>query len=212
MQFLSPSSAIVNTVGRRQKTAVLVPIKPFGLANSRLAPVCSPSERESLTRSMLRSVIESAQNLRVALLSSSSAEDVRRFALTHGTRFLAEPDGGDINSAVSAGVNQLAVLGYGRVAIVHSDLPLARDITWLADSEGIIVVPDRTGRGTNAISVPSHIGFQFSYGPGSFERHCNEARRHGFEPTVVLDPDGLSMDVDEPADLERMNLRSTEVV
>ena len=161
---------------------------------------------------MLRTVIESAQNLRVALLSNSTAEDVRRFALTHGTRFLAEPDGSDLNAAVAAGVNQLAVLGYGRVAVVHSDLPLARDITWLADSEGIIVVPDRTGKGTNAISVPSDISFHFSYGPGSFERHCDEARRHGFEPTVVLDPDGLSMDVDEPSDLERMSLRSPEVL
>lgn len=185
---------------------MLVPVKPFGLAKSRLAPVCSPSERESLTRSMLRTVIDAAQNLRVALVSSASAEDVRRFALINGTRFLAEPDGADLNGAVTAGVTQLGNLGYDRIAVVHSDLPLARDLTWLADSDGVIIVPDRTGRGTNAISVPADLGFRFSYGAGSFERHCEEARRLGVEPKVVLDPDGLSMDIDEPADLERMNL------
>jgi 2-phospho-L-lactate/phosphoenolpyruvate guanylyltransferase len=172
--------------------------------------VCSPSERESLTRSMLRTVIDAAQNLRVALVSSASADDVRRFALINGTRFLAEPDGSDLNTAVSAGVTQLGALGYDRIAIVHGDLPLARDLTWLADTDGIIIVPDRTGRGTNAISVPADLGFRFSYGSGSFKRHCDEARRLGVEPKVVVDPDGLSMDVDEPSDLERMNLSSPQ--
>lgn len=188
---------------------MLVPIKPFGLAKSRLSPVCTPSERETLTRSMLRTVVEAAQNLRVALVSSATAEDVRRFALINGARFLPEPEGAGLDSAVASGVNQLGALGYQRVAIVHADLPLARDITWLADTDGIIVVPDRTGKGTNAVSVPSDIGFRFSYGPGSFERHCDEARRLGFEPIVVLDPDGLSMDVDEPDDLERINTSNT---
>jgi 2-phospho-L-lactate guanylyltransferase len=157
---------------------------------------------------MLRSVVEAAQNLRVALVSASTAEDVRRFALIHGARFLPEPDGAGLDAAVTSGVNQLGALGYQRVAIVHADLPLARDITWLADTDGVIVVPDRTGQGTNAISVPSDIGFRFSYGPGSFERHCDEARRLGYEPIVVLDPDGLSLDVDEPADLDRVDLSS----
>jgi 2-phospho-L-lactate guanylyltransferase len=154
---------------------------------------------------MLRTVIEAAQNLRVALVSTASAEDVRRFALINGARFLPEPEGADLDSAVVSGVNQLGALGYQRVAVVAADLPLARDITWLAETDGIIVVPDRTGKGTNAVSVPADIGFRFSYGPGSFERHCDEARRLGYEPTVVLDPDGLSMDIDEPGDLERIN-------
>lgn len=204
--FVTRSGAIVWAVGRRQKTAVLVPVKPFGVAKSRLAPVCSPSERESLTRSMLRSVINAAQHLRVALLATSTAEDVRRFALINGARFLSEPEGGTLDDSLAFGVGQLANLGYGRVAVVNSDLPFARDLTWLADTDGIIIVPDRTGKGTNAISLPSGIGFKFSYGPGSFERHCDEARRLGFEPIVALDPDGLSFDIDEPEDLERANL------
>lgn len=191
---------------------MLVPVKPFGLAKSRLAPVYSPSERESLARSMLRTVINAAQNLRVALVATSTAEDVRRFALINGARFLNEPAGAGLNTAVDSGVNQLAALGYHRVAVVHSDLPFARDLTWLADTEGIIIVPDRTGKGTNAVSVPSDVGFRFSYGPGSFERHCDEARRLGFEPIVVIDPDGLSMDIDEPEDLNRANLPNTQAV
>jgi 2-phospho-L-lactate guanylyltransferase len=196
-------------VGRGQKTAVLVPVKPFAQAKQRLAPVYSPSEREAISRSMLRTVVDSAQGLRVALVGPASAGDVRRFALINGARFLAEPDGATLDMAVSHGVAQLANLGYERVAVVHSDLPLARDITWLANSEGVIVVPDRTGKGTNAISVPSESGFRFSYGNGSFHRHCDEARRLGYEPQVVVDLNGISQDVDEPEDLERTPVETT---
>src|SRR4051812_6548926 len=110
-------------VGRRQKTAVLVPVKPFGLAKSRLSSVYTPSQRETLSRSMLRTVVSAAQNLRVALISPATAEDVRRFALINGARFLAEPAAGGLDGAVTSGVNQLAALGYDRVAIVHADLP-----------------------------------------------------------------------------------------
>jgi 2-phospho-L-lactate guanylyltransferase len=158
---------------------------------------------------MLRTVLHAANGLRVAIVSPATAGDVRRFALINGARFLPEPDGGGLNGAVNSGFRQLGELGYERVAVVHSDLPNAVDITWLASTEedAIIIVPDRTGKGTNAISVPSGVDFTFSYGPGSFDRHVAEARRLGVEPRVVLDPDGLSFDVDEPADLPQVKTK-----
>ncbi len=188
-----------------RKTAVLVPIKPFALAKSRLAPVCSPSQRESMARSMARTVLTAAQGLRVAIVAPAGASDVRRFALINGARFFAEPDGGGLNGAVQFGVEQLSNLGYERIAVVHSDLPNARDLSWLSRHDGIVVVPDRTGRGTNAISLPADADFQFSFGEGSFERHCAEARRLGIEPTIVVDPDGLSSDVDVPEDIAHVD-------
>lgn len=199
----APERRYLQRVGRRHlKTAVLVPVKPFAMAKTRLATVCSPLERETMAKNMLRNVLEAAHGLRVAIVSPANADDVRRFALIHGARFLREPEVGGLNAAVKYGVSQLAEADYERVIVVHSDLPSVRDFTWLADTAGIIVVPDRTGRGTNAISVPAKCEFNFSFGPGSFERHCEEARRCGIEPTVVVDVDGLSHDVDEPSDLD----------
>lgn len=153
---------------------------------------------------MLRNVIRAAVGLRVVLIAPTSAEDVRRFALVNGARFLAEPVGSSgLDAAVTSGVGQLTELGYDRVLIVHSDLPRANDVSWLADTDGIIIVPDRSGLGTNALSLPTGLDFCFSYGPGSAERHIAEARRLGFDPKVVVDPDELSLDVDEPADIDR---------
>ena len=40
---------------------------------------------------------------------------------------------------------------------------------------------DRRDDGTNVACVPSGAGFRFSYGPGSFARHCDEAVRLGFD-------------------------------
>jgi len=185
---------------------VLVPVKPFGSAKSRLAAVCSPSEREALARAMLRNVVAAAHGFRIAIVAAASAQDVRRFALTHGARFLAEPEGGGLDLAVQAGVSQLAAVGYERVAVVHGDLPFATSLEWLANEPGITIVPDRRGDGTNALSIPTGVGFRFRYGPGSFERHCAEARARRIEPRVVVDPEGLSADVDLPEDLDDPSL------
>jgi 2-phospho-L-lactate guanylyltransferase len=64
----------------------------------------------------------------------------------------------------------------------------------------VTIVPDRAGNGTNVICVPSDAGFTFSYGPGSFTRHTQEALRLGLPLRVMRTP-SLSHDVDLPSDL-----------
>jgi 2-phospho-L-lactate guanylyltransferase (CobY/MobA/RfbA family) len=44
----------------------------------------------------------------------------------------------------------------------------------------------------------------FSYGVGSFARHCDAARRAGFDVEVFRDH-ALGFDVDHPADLDAMH-------
>ena len=155
---------------------------------------------------MLRNVVAAAQGLRVAIVSAESADDVRRFALINGARFLAEPANGGLDYAVRSGVAQLASRGYDRVVVVASDLPYVEDITWLADTDDVIVVPDRAGDGTNAISIPADCDFHFSFGAGSFDRHIAEAKRLGFDPKIIVDPEGVSADIDEPEDALRLPL------
>lgn len=162
------------------------------------------AERQDLAKSMLRNVLAAAQGMRVAIVAPPEANDVRRFALINGARFLPETGEAGLDFAAADGISQLAELGYDRVIVVHSDLPLVRDLTWLAETDGVIIVPDRSGQGTNAISVPASAGFRFAFGPGSCERHQAESRRLGFEPEVVVDLDGISADVDEPEDISRL--------
>lgn len=186
------------------KTAVLVPIKPFADAKTRLAPACSQSQREHLARAMARTVLRAASGMRTAVVAPQDAADVRRFALINGARFLSEPEETGLNPALAYGSAELRDRGYTRVAVVLSDLPLVKDLGWLhRDDDKVIIVSDRSGRGTNAISFPTSADFQFSFGPGSLQRHCDEATRHSLEFETVADIDGVSSDVDDIDDAMR---------
>ena len=63
--------------------------------------------------------------------------------------------------------------------VAHADLPLAADLAWLADTDGVTLVPDRHRDGTNVLCVPAGAGFTPAYGAGSFRAHRAEAARLG---------------------------------
>ncbi len=84
--------------------------------------------------------------------------------------------------------------------VAHADLPLATDLTWLADTDGVTLVPDRHVDGTNVACVPATAEFSFAYGAGSFAAHRDEAGRLGLTVRLVPDP-RLGWDVDVAADL-----------
>ena len=179
------------------EAVVLMPVKAFSRAKKRLAPVLSPEGRAALAREMAEHVIKAAKPLPVVVVCDD--EEVADWSENLGARALREPGLG-LNGAVNVAVSQLDGEGYRRLVVVHSDLPRASKLGWLADIEGIALVPDRREDGTNAISLPAGAGFHFSYGPGSFLRHQDEARRTGLRWAVVRDPE-LAWDVDFPTDM-----------
>jgi 2-phospho-L-lactate/phosphoenolpyruvate guanylyltransferase len=183
------------------KAAALIPVKAFSRAKMRLAPVLSPPERAALAREMAEHVVKAAGPLPVVVVCDD--EDVAEWAEDLGARALLEPGLG-LNGAVNAAVAQLDGEGYIRLVVVHSDLPRASRLAWLADVDGIALVPDRREDGTNVISLPASCGFRFSYGPGSFSRHQVEADRTGLKWAVVRDAE-LAWDVDFPADIVAPN-------
>ena len=178
--------------------AVLVPVKAFTAAKRRLSGSLSPAERASLARRMAAHVIRCAAPLPVAVVCDDP--EVAAWAHAQGALVLSEPGRG-LNGAVAAGVKQLRERGVLRVIIAHSDLPLARPLASLAEGEGVAIVSDRHGQGTNVLVVPTRAGFRFSYGEGSFDRHRAEARRLGLDLLVVHDA-ALALDVDTPQDLQ----------
>jgi len=179
--------------------AVLVPVKAFTDAKVRLAPALPPWRRAALAQVMAERVLAAARGLPVAVVCDSP--EVASWAASQGAIVLAEPGRG-LNGAVSAGVDQLAAAGARQVIVAHADLPLATDLAWVSwFPAGVTVVPDRRRDGTNVICVPTRVGFEFSYGPGSFGRHVAEARRLDLPVRVVTEP-LLAWDVDVPADLD----------
>lgn len=127
-------------------------------------------------------------------------EAVARWALGHDAGVIwREPTG--LNNAARAGVDWCASEGHSRVIVAHGDLPLATDLTWLADrTEDVIVITDRRQDGSNVVVVPTIADFKFQYGPGSAAKHQAEAERLGLTCAVIEDEE-LGWDVDIPEDL-----------
>jgi 2-phospho-L-lactate guanylyltransferase len=192
-----PKVAEVTTRRWLGPCAVLVPVKRFEEAKGRLAPALSPAERAALARSMATRVIQSAGGLPVAVVCDDRG--VAAWARDLGALVIWEPGRG-LNGAVHAGVRHLADAGVRLVAVAAGDLPLAEDLVWTTRFGGVTIVPDRRHEGTNVLAVPTDLHFEFSYGPGSFARHLDQARRLD-TPVRVVNAPGLAWDVDVPDDL-----------
>ncbi len=148
--------------------AVLVPVKAFAHAKLRLAPALDPDARIELAQRMAATVLRAAGSLATAVVCDDEA--VQAWAHDHGAEPVWTPGLG-LNGAVEAGIAHLAGRGFGRVVVAHADLPLATDLAWVADFDGVTLVPDRHGDGTNVACVPTGTGLRFAYGAGSFARH-----------------------------------------
>jgi 2-phospho-L-lactate guanylyltransferase len=188
------------TTGRpaSSRVAALVPVKAFHLAKGRLAGVLGAPERAALARRMAAAVVRAASPLPVAVVCDD--EVVADWARAAGATVIWRPQRG-LNPAVQDAFAVLGADGFTRVIVAHADLPLARDLSWLAEGRGVTIVPDRREDGTNVLSVPTGSGFTFAYGAGSFARHREEAARVGLALDVVRDPQ-LGWDVDLPDDLD----------
>jgi 2-phospho-L-lactate guanylyltransferase len=176
---------------------VLVPVKAFGEAKLRLAPALDEPARAELARSMATTVVHVAAPLPVWVVCDD--DEVAAWADEVGARVIWSPGLG-LNGAVTDGVELLATLGYEQVIVAHADLPHAVDLAWVADFDGVTIVPDRHDDGTNVICVPTDAGFTFAYGFGSFARHCREVERLDLPLRIEREPH-LGWDVDLPDDL-----------
>ncbi|MEQ1873831.1 MAG: 2-phospho-L-lactate guanylyltransferase [Ilumatobacteraceae bacterium] len=181
----------------RQSHAVLVPVKAFGDAKARMSSVLVPDQRKALARWTADRVVAAAGELPVYVACDD--DDVAQWATDRGAVVLWHPGAG-LNGAVSRSVEQLARDGFTHVVVAHGDLPLAHDLASLIVLGAITLVPDAHRDGTNVVAVPTHLGFPFSYGPGSFQRHLALAIERGHRVVVRRDPK-LARDLDTPDDL-----------
>jgi 2-phospho-L-lactate guanylyltransferase len=192
-----PATDLLDGGSKLGSQVVLVPVKSFDQAKRRLGSVLGDDDREALVRRMAEGVLAAAHPLPAAVVCDDPV--VATWAREHGALVVWEPGRG-LNGAVEEGIARLMTLGVEVVVVAHGDLPDATGLGTLADFDGVTLVPDRRGDGTNVIRLPTGTGFRFSYGPGSFQRHRAECGRLGLPCRVELDSP-LRLDVDVPEDL-----------
>ena len=177
--------------------AVLIPVKAFHLAKQRLSPALSDEQRLQLVKALATTVVEAASPLPVAIVCDDDA--VASWARSLGAQVIWTPARG-LNRAVADGVATLAEQGVAYVTVAHGDLARASSLASLEPIDGVTLIPDRHGDGTNVLQLPTNLDFTFSYGPRSFELHIAECERLDI-PTRVIERSDLGFDVDVPDDL-----------
>jgi 2-phospho-L-lactate guanylyltransferase len=186
------------------EAGVVIPVRSFTRGKSRLAGAFGAgrrgsAEHEAFVRGLADRAVDAATPRPTAVVTS--APEVVDWAI--GRDLFVVADRGSLDGAAAAGRTWAAEHGCTRVVVVHADLP---DIVSLDSVAGdgsravAVIVPCHRGDGSPVLSVPVAAAFDFSYGPGSFARHCAAARRAGLEVRVVHD-DALGFDVDGPDDL-----------
>jgi 2-phospho-L-lactate guanylyltransferase len=181
---------------------IVIPVKPFDEAKSRLAPELDADSRARLARQLFLHVFETVRkfaNCRNVIVVSRAAE-VLTLAEAAGAIALRESSPPELNAALDQTAQFTSKSGATRILVVASDLPLLSPADLAALAQGACsIAPDRHRRGTNALLWPVVLGFRF--GADSFENHAAAARAAGFDPVIVLRR-GLAHDVDVPDDLK----------
>ena len=142
----------------------------------------------------------------VALVTS----DLYAVELAQGFSFevIPDPDNPGETAAIEMATRVAMDRGAQSTLVIPADIPLIQaweleEILKHAPREGSVLVPAADGRGTNAaLRRPANL-FPLRFGNDSFKPHHAAAQATG-KPCVVLNLPGISVDVDNPADLQQL--------
>lgn len=216
---------------------IVVPVKDLRRAKSRLTELLAPEERRTLVLEMLRRVLtvllgdqpaplqrvltgDGAQTTEVA----ASADIARLWVISPdaavwsvAVAFGACPlpdQANDLNMALEQARAAVCAAGAEAMLIIPADVPLITPVdrqhllTALRSGTALVIAPDYTGRGTNALGFRFPYSLAFQFGPDSFAQHMHAARRAGLVPRIYVSPT-LALDIDTAADVHRAGLGST---
>ena len=179
---------------------IAIPIKPFGVAKRRLAPILDPTDRRRLGQAVAAHVVSTALATGCPVAVVTGDEGVAAWGRRLGVSIITEPDGGGLNQAAAAAVSAARRKDHAWM-ILHADLPTVtpadlRTALGAIPPGGVLLAPSHNG-GTSLIAAHLET-FPFAYGRASFRHHCATAAHH---PHKFLIRPGLAIDLDGPADL-----------
>ncbi|WP_299313577.1 2-phospho-L-lactate guanylyltransferase [uncultured Halomonas sp.] len=193
------------------KPLIVIPVKTFHLAKSRLGRRLSPDRRSALARRLcertLRFLARNFPDHDRLVVTASPA--IARLARRHGAEVLKEPAAEGLSVAAQRAADWARRRGYPAQLLLPADIvqldaeEIHRLLATRAGHPGIALCPASDG-GTNALLTSPPDVLTFRFGPASAAAHREEARRRGL-PCRVLAMDHLSFDLDTPKDLNTLD-------
>lgn len=189
---------------------VVVPVKRFVNAKTRLASLMSESERESLAQVMLNDVLLAvSSSLLVSGVLVVSNEVRARYAVERlGGLFLEEEKSG-LSASIEQAGKWLVKHGQRGMLMIPGDVPLVRSseideiIIKHRGDQALTIAPDTQRDGTNALCVSPIQLIKFSFGKASFSKHFAAGEQLGLAP-ITVNSSGLALDIDNPLDLQML--------
>ncbi|MEA2403613.1 MAG: 2-phospho-L-lactate/phosphoenolpyruvate guanylyltransferase [Thermoleophilaceae bacterium] len=191
------------------RTLAIIPIKKFGTGKQRLSKVLADGSRRSLAQAMFSDVLGSLRRSIAVDQIAVVTDDIVVESVATGERtvLLSDTRASGQSAAASIGIAYAVDRGFERVLLVPGDTPLLDPV----ELDGLLarcehdrlevgIVADRHGTGTNGLVVAPPDGFAPSFGPGSFDRHVEQARGGELTYRVEAAP-SLAHDIDTPDDL-----------
>jgi 2-phospho-L-lactate/phosphoenolpyruvate guanylyltransferase len=187
---------------------LLIPVKSLDAGKGRLDGAMQPAYRRRLNEFFLHRILRTADHFpgcdRTAVISGCG--DVLRIAEAYGAKPIRQRFEGGLNSAVAQGVAALRRISAENILLIACDEPLVRPVDLRdvvrrgAKLGGIVICPDKHGKGTNALYLPSCASIRFQFGEDSLFKHVREALRNGLAPHVCFNA-RIALDIDTLADL-----------
>jgi len=190
---------------------VVVPIKAFTSAKSRLSDKLDPDRRACLAQAAADRVLRAVADcplveLRLAVVDTDLAA---RMALHRNFEVLQRPDLLGQSAAVGAGFSAAIRRGATNILTVSADIPLVRpkDIDEILRPRPpvLVMVSDREGLGTNAMRLDPAIDLHLHFGPDSLAMHKREAAALRL-PVKVIDNRRVRLDIDTPDDIDALEV------
>jgi 2-phospho-L-lactate/phosphoenolpyruvate guanylyltransferase len=195
--------------GGPHRVVAIVPVGSLEGAKSRLGETLDAEERRDLVIGLLRTTLDAtARTPGIAeTIVVTPDDEIRQLALEAGARPVRQRGQG-LNRGLGEARAEAIAGGASSILVLPIDLPLVSPDA-LADVLGplrdperplVVIVPDRHGRGTNALLVAPPDAIEFGFGGDSRVAHADCAREVGAR-LVELRDGPLALDLDTPADL-----------
>ena len=203
----------------RPSVIAVVPIGTLDGAKSRLGETLDAEERRDLVTRLIRRTIEATTSTPEIdeTIVVTPDDEVLRLALELGAQPVRQRGQG-LNQGLREGRSEAQAAGADALLVLPIDLPLVSHavlsslLSELGDHRRplAVLVPDRHGRGTNALLLSPPDAIEFCFGGDSRSAHLDCARSRGVRTVVADGP--LTLDLDTPADLLALEAIAPEVV
>ena len=196
----------------------IVPVKPLRRGKSRLSGVLTEEERTLLNYTMLGNTLKTLKSApeidQVLLISRDTA--ALALARDFGARTLQEDGTSDLNTALRRATIVAQFYSAQSVLVLPADLPLISMeniqsfICFAGKPPVVVIAPDRRMDGTNALYISPAGLIDYQFGPGSFQRHIQQAAGYKLRIEICHSHE-LSLDLDLPEDLDLLRQMRVDI-